>query len=139
MLSATDATAVPWNSSFPLTVWSLRRVVCARPAKSGCVGSTPLSTIAIGTPGPGGVAWSAPTSCDHQSGAVAAAATPLGQRTLDLDLLVYGDAEIDEPGLRVPHPRLHERSFVLEPLADVAPALKVPGKGPIQALLARVE
>jgi 2-amino-4-hydroxy-6-hydroxymethyldihydropteridine diphosphokinase len=61
-----------------------------------------------------------------------------GPRTLDLDLLVYGDAEIDEPGLRIPHPRLHERSFVLEPLADVAPALEVPGKGPILALLARV-
>ncbi|HET8893403.1 MAG TPA: 2-amino-4-hydroxy-6-hydroxymethyldihydropteridine diphosphokinase [Gaiellaceae bacterium] len=61
-----------------------------------------------------------------------------GPRTLDLDLLLYGDAQIDEPGLRVPHPRLHERSFVLEPLADVAPGLEVPGKGPIQALLARV-
>lgn len=76
-LNATDATAVPWYSSRPLTVWALRNVVCARPAKSGCVGSTPLSTIAIGTPGPGAVTWSAPTSCVHQSGPVAAAATPL--------------------------------------------------------------
>jgi 2-amino-4-hydroxy-6-hydroxymethyldihydropteridine diphosphokinase len=59
-----------------------------------------------------------------------------GPRTLDLDLLLYGDAEIDEPGLRVPHPRLHERAFVLEPLAELAPALDVPGKGPIQTLLA---
>jgi len=63
---------------------------------------------------------------------------PQGPRTLDLDLLVYGDAEIDEPGLRVPHPRLHERAFVLKPLAEIAPALEVPGKGPIQALLAGV-
>ncbi len=61
-----------------------------------------------------------------------------GPRTLDLDLLLYGDAEIDEPGLRVPHPRLHERAFVLEPLAEIAPILEVPGKGAVQALLAGV-
>jgi 2-amino-4-hydroxy-6-hydroxymethyldihydropteridine diphosphokinase len=42
-----------------------------------------------------------------------------GPRTLDLDLLVYGDERIDEPGLTVPHPRLHERAFVLEPLAEL--------------------
>ena len=42
-------------------------------------------------------------------------------RTLDLDLLLYGDRRVDEPGLVVPHPRLHERAFVLEPLCDVAP------------------
>jgi 2-amino-4-hydroxy-6-hydroxymethyldihydropteridine diphosphokinase len=45
--------------------------------------------------------------------------TPGGPRTLDLDLLVYGDEEIDEPGLQVPHPRLHERTFVLEPLREL--------------------
>jgi 2-amino-4-hydroxy-6-hydroxymethyldihydropteridine diphosphokinase len=61
-----------------------------------------------------------------------------GPRTLDLDLLVYGTAEIEEPGLRVPHPRLHERGFVLEPLAEVAPGLHVPGRGRVEALLARL-
>jgi len=61
-----------------------------------------------------------------------------GPRTLDLDLLVYGEEEIDEPGLRVPHPRLHERAFVLRPLAEVEPGLVVPGKGPILGLLARL-
>lgn len=61
-----------------------------------------------------------------------------GPRTLDLDLLVYGAAEIEEPGLRVPHPRLHERRFVLEPLAEVAPGLEVPGRGRVEALLARL-
>jgi 2-amino-4-hydroxy-6-hydroxymethyldihydropteridine diphosphokinase len=61
-----------------------------------------------------------------------------GPRTLDLDLLLYGDAEIDEPGLRVPHPRLHERAFVLKPLAEVAPGLEVPGRGRVEALLAGV-
>lgn len=61
-----------------------------------------------------------------------------GPRTLDLDLLLYGDAEIDEPGLTVPHPRLHERRFVLGPLAEVAPGLEVPGKGTVQTLLSRL-
>ena len=64
------------------------------------------------------------------------AGPPQGPRTLDLDLLIYGEAEIDEPGLRVPHPRLHERAFVLGPLAELVPALEVPGRGPIQTLLA---
>jgi 2-amino-4-hydroxy-6-hydroxymethyldihydropteridine diphosphokinase len=63
---------------------------------------------------------------------------PQGPRTLDLDLLLYGQAEIDAPGLRVPHPRLHERRFVLEPLAELAPGLEVPGKGRVESLLARV-
>jgi 2-amino-4-hydroxy-6-hydroxymethyldihydropteridine diphosphokinase len=64
-----------------------------------------------------------------------AAAPAQGPRTLDLDLLLYGDEEIDEPGLRVPHPRLHERAFVLGPLAELEPGLEVPGKGSIQTLL----
>ena len=66
------------------------------------------------------------------------AAPAHGPRTLDLDLLVYGEAEIDEPGLEIPHPRLHERAFVLVPLAELEPQLEVPGKGPILALLARL-
>jgi 2-amino-4-hydroxy-6-hydroxymethyldihydropteridine diphosphokinase len=57
-----------------------------------------------------------------------------GPRTLDLDLLLYGDEEIDEPGLTVPHLRLHERAFVLEPLAELAPGLVVPGRGAVEAL-----
>jgi len=61
-----------------------------------------------------------------------------GPRTLDLDLLLYGEDEIDEPGLRVPHPRLHERGFVLGPLAEVAPGLEVAGRGRVEALLARL-
>jgi 2-amino-4-hydroxy-6-hydroxymethyldihydropteridine diphosphokinase len=59
-----------------------------------------------------------------------------GPRTLDLDLLLYGDAEIDEEGLQIPHPRLHERAFVLGPLAELDPALEVPRKGQVQTLLA---
>jgi 2-amino-4-hydroxy-6-hydroxymethyldihydropteridine diphosphokinase len=58
-----------------------------------------------------------------------------GPRTLDLDLLLYGDEVIDEPGLTVPHPRLHERRFVLEPLAELAPGLVVPGRGDMESLL----
>ena len=62
-----------------------------------------------------------------------------GPRILDLDLLLYGDRIVAEPGLVVPHPRLHERAFVLLPLADVAPELEVPGHGRIRDLLARVD
>jgi 2-amino-4-hydroxy-6-hydroxymethyldihydropteridine diphosphokinase len=59
-----------------------------------------------------------------------------GPRTIDLDLLLYGDEILDEPGLVVPHPRLTEREFVLRPLAELVPALKIPGKGTVQAALA---
>jgi len=62
-----------------------------------------------------------------------------GPRTLDLDLLLYGQEQIDEPGLEVPHPRLHQRRFVLEPLAELDPSLEVPGKGSVQTLLARLD
>ena len=61
-----------------------------------------------------------------------------GPRTLDLDLLLYGAEEIDEAGLTVPHPHLHERSFVLEPLAELAPGLVVPGRGDVESLLSGV-
>jgi len=62
----------------------------------------------------------------------------LRPRTLDLDLLLYGDETIDEPGLAVPHPRMHERRFVLEPLAELAPGLVVSGRGTVESLLAGV-
>lgn len=62
-----------------------------------------------------------------------------GPRTIDLDLLLYGDEEIDEPDLVVPHPRLSERKFVLEPLAELDSGLEVPGAGPVQDLLAGLE
>lgn len=62
-----------------------------------------------------------------------------GPRILDLDLLLYGDRIVAEPDLVVPHPRLHERAFVLLPLADVAPELEVPGRGRVRDLLARVD
>ena len=55
--------------------------------------------------------------------------TRWGPRTLDLDLLLYGDGTIDEPGLRVPHPRLHERAFALRPLLEIAPGVSIPGHG----------
>jgi 2-amino-4-hydroxy-6-hydroxymethyldihydropteridine diphosphokinase len=59
-------------------------------------------------------------------------------RTLDLDLLLYGARRIRSPGLTVPHPRMHERAFVLQPLVDLAPAATIPGRGLAKALLARV-
>ena len=59
-----------------------------------------------------------------------------GPRTIDLDLLVYGEERVDEPGLELPHPRLHERRFALEPLAELDSALVVPGRGLVGELLA---
>ena len=63
-----------------------------------------------------------------------------GPRTLDLDILLYDDQVIDEPGLSVPHPRLSERTFVLVPLAEIAPELSIPGhketpRGMLRALV----
>jgi 2-amino-4-hydroxy-6-hydroxymethyldihydropteridine diphosphokinase len=54
---------------------------------------------------------------------------PNGPRTLDLDVVVYGDTLVDEPGLAIPHPRAHERAFVLAPLSEIAPGLRIPGHG----------
>ena len=62
-----------------------------------------------------------------------------GPRTIDLDLLLYGTETVDEPGLTVPHPHLHERRFALEPLADLDPELVVPGRGRVRDLLAKLD
>ncbi|MDK2122807.1 2-amino-4-hydroxy-6-hydroxymethyldihydropteridine diphosphokinase [Parachitinimonas caeni] len=51
-------------------------------------------------------------------------------RTLDLDLLLYGDCVLNEPDLELPHPRMHQRGFVLVPLLDIAPDIIIPGVGP---------
>ncbi len=61
-----------------------------------------------------------------------------GPRTLDLDLLWYGNLTCNRPGLQLPHPRLHERAFVLLPLEEIDPMLTVSGLGPIQALIAKL-
>jgi 2-amino-4-hydroxy-6-hydroxymethyldihydropteridine diphosphokinase len=61
-----------------------------------------------------------------------------GPRTIDLDLLLFGEEAIDEPGLTVPHPRLHERRFALEPLAEIAPDALIPGRGRVANLLAEL-
>ena len=66
-------------------------------------------------------------------------ALPNAPRTLDLDLLLYGSLAIDEPGLQVPHPRLHQRGFVLVPLAEIDADAMVPGRGRAGELLALVD
>ena len=62
-------------------------------------------------------------------------AIPNGPRTLDLDIILYGDRVIDEPGLKVPHPRAHERAFVLVPLLEAWPEATIPGRGTARELL----
>jgi 2-amino-4-hydroxy-6-hydroxymethyldihydropteridine diphosphokinase len=61
---------------------------------------------------------------------------PNAPRTLDLDLLLFGDERIARPGLTVPHPRMHERAFVLAPLVEIAPEIAIPGRGRASELLA---
>ena len=60
-------------------------------------------------------------------------------RTLDLDILLYGGTVVNEPGLTIPHPRLHERAFVVIPLAEIAPEAPVPGRGRARDLVAAVD
>ena len=62
-----------------------------------------------------------------------------GPRLLDLDLLLYGGRMIDEPGLRVPHPHLHERAFALVPLAEIAAAEPFPGHGSVGEALRAID
>lgn len=76
---------------------------------------------------------------ERQAGRDRARSLRWGPRTLDLDLLLYGDVVIDEPGLHVPHPRLHERAFALVPLLEIAPDVVIPGVGPGRDALATME
>jgi len=62
-----------------------------------------------------------------------------GPRAIDLDLLLYGGETIDEPGLTVPHPFLLRRAFVLEPLAELAPDLEIPGNGTVRGALSELQ
>jgi 2-amino-4-hydroxy-6-hydroxymethyldihydropteridine diphosphokinase len=76
---------------------------------------------------------------ERELGRDRAQSPPQGPRTLDLDLLLYGEERIQAPGLEVPHPRLHERRFVLEPLFQLDPGLFLPGRGSVQALLSGLD
>ena len=76
---------------------------------------------------------------ERELGRVRGEGPRFGPRPIDLDLLLHGDLVLDEPGLVVPHPRLHERLFALEPLAELDPALVVPGRGAVADLVARLQ
>ena len=76
---------------------------------------------------------------ERQFGRERDAAQRWGPRTLDLDLLLYADEVIDIPGLRLPHPHLHERAFALVPLLEIAPDILIPGFGPAQVALDGLE
>jgi 2-amino-4-hydroxy-6-hydroxymethyldihydropteridine diphosphokinase len=76
---------------------------------------------------------------EQELGRVRGESPRFGPRTIDLDLLLYDHDVIEEPMLSVPHPRLHERRFVLEPLHELDPGLVVPGRGPVSTLLAGLE
>jgi 2-amino-4-hydroxy-6-hydroxymethyldihydropteridine diphosphokinase len=77
---------------------------------------------------------------ERQRGRVRVPGRRWGARTLDLDILLYGDLVVSEAGLVIPHPHLHERLFVLRPLAEVAPAMWVPTmSATVEELLRRVD
>lgn len=76
---------------------------------------------------------------ERASGRVRDPAVHWGPRTLDLDLLLYGEQVIDLPQLKVPHPYLHERAFVLVPLAEIAPDAVIPGQGRVRDAVMRIE
>ena len=62
-----------------------------------------------------------------------------GARTLDIDIIAYGDERSDDPELTLPHPRAHERAFVLAPWHDIDPSAVLPGRGPVAALLDKAD
>lgn len=76
---------------------------------------------------------------ETQSGRVRDPAVHWGPRVLDLDLLLYGDQQVDLPALKLPHPYLHERAFVLVPLAEIAADLAIPGQGRVRDAVMRVD
>jgi 2-amino-4-hydroxy-6-hydroxymethyldihydropteridine diphosphokinase len=75
---------------------------------------------------------------EAEAGRVREAGVRNAARTLDLDILLYDERTIDEQGLHVPHPRMHERAFVLLPLSEIAPGAEIPGRGKVLELLPRV-
>lgn len=76
---------------------------------------------------------------EREFGRVRDAAVHWGPRTLDLDLLLYGESVIELPQLKVPHPYLHERGFALLPLAEIAPDARIPGHGRVRDAAMRIE
>ncbi len=97
------------------------------------------AVVELQTRMPARVLLNALLEIEQRFGRVRSAAERWGPRAVDLDLLLYGEETLDEPGMNVPHPHLHERGFVLVPLAEIAPRLVIPGRGDVQALLAAVD
>lgn len=62
-----------------------------------------------------------------------------GPRLIDIDLLLYGDRQLQLDGLEIPHPRMHERAFVLVPLAELDPKLEIPGRGAVEGFLQQID
>jgi 2-amino-4-hydroxy-6-hydroxymethyldihydropteridine diphosphokinase len=83
--------------------------------------------------------WERCQAVEHALGRARAHEERWGPRTIDVDLLLYGEDEIDDEDLVVPHPRMHERGFVLVPLAEIAPDARVPGKGRVTDLIGTPE
>lgn len=94
------------------------------------------AVAAVETTLPAAALLQALLEAEQQQGRVRSIAN--APRTLDLDILLYGDLTLNTPALTLPHPRLHLRAFVLEPLAEIAPDLALPGRGSVAAWLPAV-
>jgi 2-amino-4-hydroxy-6-hydroxymethyldihydropteridine diphosphokinase len=97
------------------------------------------AVAAVETTLPADTLLQAMLALEQRSGRVRDPAVHWGPRALDLDLLLYGAQVLDQPGLQVPHPYLHERAFVLVPLAEIAPDLAIPGHGRVRDAVMRVD
>ena len=139
-VARTFAAALARIDALPGTTVHARSSLYRNPPLGGVAQPDYLNAVAVvDTCLPAAELLEALLAIERRYGRTRAAGARWAPRTLDLDLVLYGDQVVDEPGLRVPHPGLHERAFVLVPLAQVAPDAVVPGHGPVRELLAAVD
>ncbi|HRP24871.1 2-amino-4-hydroxy-6-hydroxymethyldihydropteridine diphosphokinase [Thauera sp.] len=135
------------EAAFTLALEGLGRLPCSRvAAHSALYRTAPIgvegqpdyinAVIAVDTALAAPALLAALLAIEHEGGRVRD--YPMAPRTMDLDLLLYGEQVIDLPTLQVPHPRMHQRAFTLVPLAEIAPTARIPGHGSVAELLPSV-
>jgi 2-amino-4-hydroxy-6-hydroxymethyldihydropteridine diphosphokinase len=139
-VATTFAAALACIDALPGTTVHARSSLYRNPPLGGAVQPDYVNAVAaVDTRLPPAELLEALLAIERRYGRIRDAGARWAPRTLDLDLALYGEQVVDLPGLHVPHPGLHERAFVLVPLAQIAPDAVVPGHGPVRALLAAVD
>ena len=139
-VAATFAAALACIDALPGTTVRARSSLYRNPPLGGAAQPDYLNAVAaVDTQLPAHELLEALLAIERQLGRTRDPVARWAPRTVDLDLALYGEHVVVEPGLRVPHPGLHERAFVLVPLAEIAPDAVVPGHGPVHALVATVD